>query len=145
MSLFKTSHAARRRRMRGRAGFSLLEVMVAMTMLSIILMSLAKISTAISVRSRSNDLVAKRSAILTLEANKFGAMPFDSLRAFSTTSVTRTLGGFAYTRTLTVTNTGSTLSTVKIVITPTLSTTLKDSVTFDRTKPATSTPLCTNC
>lgn len=145
MSLFKTSHAARRRRMLGRPGFSLLEVMVAMTMLSIVLMSLAKISKVISVRSRSNDLIAKRSAILTLEANKFGAMPFDSLRAFATGTSTRTIGAFSYSRTLTVTNTGSTRSTVKIVIAPTLSTSLKDSVTFDRTKPATSTPLCTNC
>jgi prepilin-type N-terminal cleavage/methylation domain-containing protein len=142
MSLFKSSHNAPRR---ARAGFSLLEVMVAMTMLSIILMSLAKISTVISVRSRSNDLVAKRSAILTLEANKFGAMPFDSLRLFSTTDVTRTLGGFSYTRTLTRVNNSSTRSTLKIVITPTTSPTLKDSVMLDRTKPSTTTPLCTNC
>jgi hypothetical protein len=74
-----------------------------------------------------------------------GAMPFDSLRVFSTASVTRTLGGFAFTRTLTRTNVNSTRTTVKIVITPTSSTSLKDSVTFDRTKPSTSTPLCTSC
>ena len=137
--------AARRPRDRRRAGFSLLEVMVAMTMLSIVLMSLAKLSTIISVRSTSADLVAKRTAILQLEANKFGAMPFDSLRLFSTTTVTRTLGGFGYSRAITRVDNSSTRSTIKIVITPAANTALKDSVTFDRTKPATTTPLCTNC
>jgi len=148
MSLFRKSHTARLRAARprhARAGFSLLEVMVAMTMLSIILMSLAKISTVISVRSRSNDLIAKRSAILQLEANKFGAMQFDSLRAFTTGSATKSYGTFSYTRTLTRVNNTSTRSTIKIVITPTANTSLKDSVMFDRTRPSTSTPLCTNC
>jgi prepilin-type N-terminal cleavage/methylation domain-containing protein len=130
---------------RRRRGFSLLEVMVAMTMLSIVLMSLAKLSTIISVRSTSADIVAKRSAILQLEANKFGAMPFDSLRNFSTTTVTRTLGDLRYSRTLTRVDNSATRSTLTIVITPTSYSTLKDSVIFDRTKPATNTPLCTNC
>jgi prepilin-type N-terminal cleavage/methylation domain-containing protein len=60
-------------------GFSLVEVMVAMTLLSIILVVLAKFATIIAVRGRGNDLAAKRTSALRLEANKFGAAPFSTL------------------------------------------------------------------
>ena len=142
---FRSHRFATVKPVRPRRGFTLLEVIVAMTMLSVVLMSLAKLSTVISVRGRNADIVAKRSAVLQLETNKFGAMAFDSLRVFSTAAVTRTFGDFTFTRTLTITNVNSTRFTVKIVITPAVSSSLKDSATFDRTRPASSTPLCTNC
>ena len=34
---------------------------------------------------------------------------------------------------------------IKVVVTPTLDATKKDSVMFDRTKPPSGTPLCTTC
>lgn len=127
-----------------RAGFSLIEVVIAMTILAIVLMSLAKLSTIITVRGRSNDLVAKRTAALQLESNKFGAMRYDSLATFSTADKTFDLDGFSYTRKLSITSPGSNRKTIKIVIVPTSSTSAKDSITFDRTKPSSS-ALCTTC
>lgn len=116
---------------------------MAMTLLSVILLSLAKMSFVLSQRSRGNDLLAKRNAVLMQEANKFSAMRYTSLATFSSGSATFTAGDFAYTRTLTITpNTDR--KDIKIVIIPTKDATKKDSVTVYRTLPPGS-PLCVGC
>jgi len=130
---------------RRRRGFSLIEVMVAMTLLSIVMMSLAKISVSVATRARMNDLVAKRNAALQLESNKFVTVPFDSLRNWPTTTKTFTRGNFAYTRRLTITQVTAMRYTVKVVVTPTTNSSKKDSVIIDRTKPPTGSPLCAGC
>jgi prepilin-type N-terminal cleavage/methylation domain-containing protein len=136
----------RRRRVTGnRRGFSLIEVVVAMTILSIALMSLAKLATMIAVRGRDNDVIARRTAALQLEANKFGAVPFSTLANWSTADQTFTRGGFTYTRKLTITPMSSTRYTIKIVVVPSNDTKRVDSVTFDRTLPPSGSPLCVGC
>jgi prepilin-type N-terminal cleavage/methylation domain-containing protein len=130
---------------RRRRGFSLIEVMIAMTLLSIVMMSLAKISVSVATRGRLNDLVAKRNAALQVESNKFVTVPFDSLRNWSTSTKTFTRGTFSYTRRLTITAVGLTRYTVKVVVTPTTNTAKKDSVIIDRTRPPTGSPLCAGC
>jgi prepilin-type N-terminal cleavage/methylation domain-containing protein len=131
-----------------RKGFSLVEVLVALTMLSIILMSLARVTFQMAASSRTNDIVAKRNAALIEEANKYSAMPFVSLA--SSPAADRTYGDFKFQRTVTVTpRTGySGQSTVKILIVPyianVLTTAKRDSVILYRTNPPGS-PLCTTC
>jgi prepilin-type N-terminal cleavage/methylation domain-containing protein len=128
-----------------RKGFSLIEVMVAMTVLSIVMMSLAKIGVSVAVKGRTNDIVAKRNAALQLEANKLGAVPFDRLGTWSTTTRTLTNGGFSYTRRTTIGAPTMYRFAIKVVVTPTLDPSKTDSVMFDRTKPPAGTPLCTTC
>ena len=130
-----------------RSGFTLIEVMVAMVMLAIILVSLARASTVVALRGRSNDLVAKRTAVLQTEANKFGAMSFAALKAFPTTDKVYTRGDFQYTRKLTITSQTAINNryTVKIVILPAIDPTKKDSVILDRSLPPTGSPLCVGC
>jgi prepilin-type N-terminal cleavage/methylation domain-containing protein len=130
---------------KSRKGFSLIEVMVAMTMLAIVLMSLAKMSLVVAVRGRGNDLFAKRTAVLQLEANKLGAIPYSTLASWSTTTTTLTLGDFTYKRRMAIANTGTNRYSIKVIIIPMSDTTKQDSVTLDRTKPATNTPLCLTC
>jgi prepilin-type N-terminal cleavage/methylation domain-containing protein len=138
----------RMRRSRGKRGFSLIEVLVALTLLSIILMGLARVTFQMAASGRSNDTVAKRNAALVEEANKFNAMPFDSLATVSTATKDLTFGDFKFQRRLVVTTVSSTYKTVRIVVTPYLGNVLtasqKDSVLVTRTKPAGS-PLCTSC
>src|SRR5438132_12877157 len=86
---------------RRRKGFTLAEVIVAMTFLSVVLLSMARMSMVVSKRGRSNAIAAKRTFVMIEEANKFGAMPYDTLAAFSTTAATKTAGDFTYTRRLT--------------------------------------------
>jgi prepilin-type N-terminal cleavage/methylation domain-containing protein len=130
--------------MRNRQGFSLIEVMVAMTLLAIVMMSLAKMSVTVATIGRTNDLVAKRNAVLQMEANKLGAVPFDSLSKWSTATKTFTQGTFSYTRRMTITAVSSTRDSIKIVVIPTSKTAKKDSVFIIRSKPTTTNVLCTS-
>jgi prepilin-type N-terminal cleavage/methylation domain-containing protein len=59
-----------RRRTSAKAGFSLIEVLVALTLLSIILMSLARATFQMAATGRTAEIVAKRNAALIEEANK---------------------------------------------------------------------------
>ena len=120
---------------KARTGFSLIEVMVAMTVFSLVLLSLAKVTTALALRGRTSDVVAKRNAALALEANKFGAMPYTRLAAWSSSVATVTRGSFSYTRQLTLTRMSSNRYTVKIMIIPTSDPTKVESVMLDRTQP----------
>jgi prepilin-type N-terminal cleavage/methylation domain-containing protein len=127
-----------------RGGFSLIEIIVAMTILAVVLLSLSGMAAKAAVRAETNDLLVKRTAALQLEASKLGAMPYATLAALSTTSTAFTFEGFTYTRRLTRTA-GTNRYTVKVVIVPARDSTKKDSVTFDRANPPSSTPLCTGC
>jgi Tfp pilus assembly protein PilV len=130
-------------RARRRGGFTLAEVVVAMTFLSIVLLSMARMSMVVSKKGRTNGISAKRTFVMIEEANKFGAMPYDTLAAFSLTNVTKTAGDFTYTRRLARTTTSNRI-TFKIAIVPSADTTMVDSVWVNRSKPAQS-PLCTGC
>ncbi len=123
----------------------MIEVVVAMTMLSIVLMMMTQMVTAITLRGRSNGVVAQRNAALQLEANKLGALPFARLATWPTTDYVKTRNGFTYTRKLTITAQSPTRYTIKVVVVPSLDATKKDSVTFDRSLVPTSSPLCTGC
>jgi len=142
------THLSRTRRRRTRTGFTLLEVLVALTLLSIILMGLARVTFQMAASGRTNETVAKRTATLIEEANKFNSMPFDSLGTVNATTTDLTFGDFKFQRRLTITSVTSTYRTVKIVVTPYIAGVLtpskKDSVFISRTKPAGS-PLCTTC
>ncbi len=130
---------------RSREGFTLIEVMVALTLLSIILLSFANAATAVAVRGRTNDLVAKRTAALQGEANKFATVPFSSLAAWSTADQSFTKGNFTYTRRLSITALASNRDSIKITIVPATDTTKKDYAILFRTKPTTSSLLCSSC
>lgn len=131
--------------MRSRQGFSLIEIVVAMTILAVALLSIAKSTTALAMRGHGTDVVAKRNAALQLEENKFEAVPFSSLATWSTADQTFSWGSFSYTRRLAITAVTSTRDSIKVVVVPAADTTKKDSVILIRANPSTSTPLCTTC
>jgi prepilin-type N-terminal cleavage/methylation domain-containing protein len=139
----RVSSAVRRRR--PRAGFSLIEVIVAFSLLAIIMSSLARLTTLVTQRSRGNDIVSKRTFALQHEANRLGALTFAQLATESTGSTLMLLGDFQFTRTLTITAVGTTRYTIKVVVSPSDYPSRTDSLVFDRTKPATGTVLCTSC
>lgn len=138
------TRSIRSTRRRPRRGFSLTEVMVAMTLLSIILMSLARVTFQMAASGRLNDVVAKRNAVLVQEANKFNAMPFDSLATVSTAEKTYTFGDFKFTRRISITGAGTQRRTINIAIVPFTNPARVDSVIVHRSKP-TGSPLCVGC
>jgi prepilin-type N-terminal cleavage/methylation domain-containing protein len=140
------SFRVRRRQPRGaRAGFSLVEVMISMTILAIVLSSLAGLSFLVAKRGRTNSIVTKRNFALQQQANRLGAMSADALVAAGSGTKTMTVGDFTFTRAITITTVSTKRWTIKVKVTPADDPTKADSVTFDRTRPATGTPLCTVC
>lgn len=132
-------------RLRAQKGFTLIETMVALTVFGVVVLGMGRMATAVAVKGRTNDLTAKRNAALQLEANKFDAVPFNSLTTWSVATVTLTHGTFTYTRRLAITHISPTRKTVKIVVIPTIDPTKKDSVVIDRTLPPVGSPLCVGC
>lgn len=120
--------------------------MMAMTLLAIVLMSLARVSLRLASRARDNGILAKRTFALIKEANRFGAVPFDTL-ALARFKVDSTAlvkdGDFEYTRRWNILK-HTNVDTIKIVVIPKLDVTRTDSVFVYRTKPAGS-PLCVGC
>ncbi len=133
----------RRARLRGRSGMSLIEVMIAMTMLAIVLVTIAKLSLDVSTVGRMNDLVARRSAVLQQQASRLGAIPYTTLQTMASGTSTIDVGGRSYNRTITLTPFTHRI-TVKIVIAPTLYPTKTDSLVFDHAY-STGSPLCSGC
>jgi prepilin-type N-terminal cleavage/methylation domain-containing protein len=128
--------------LRRRAGFSIIELLVAITILGIALSSLARLTVTVSQRGRSNDLAAKRTFVLQQQANLVGAIPYVRLASLP---ASKSFGGtdFPFTRRVTIT-TGSQYSTIRVVIVPSRDTIRKDSLVINRSNPAGS-PLCQGC
>src|SRR2546423_8907255 len=94
---------------RNRRGLSLVEVLVAVMVLSIAMTFVGHISTGIAQSNRTAEIVAKRTFAMQQQANIVGALPFSSL----TTTVlppskTFTVGDFTYLRRVTLASGGNT-------------------------------------
>ena len=102
-----------RRSLRRRAGVTLVEVLVAVSLLSISLLALARVSPLMNTYGRKNDIRMNRNYVLQQQADRIMAMP-DSLitntaltGSLVTGTKTLTLQGFKWQRTVTVTTSGS--------------------------------------
>lgn len=119
---------------RAERGMTLVEVVVALTLLSIVLVSLARLTFVVARQAYSLSGGAARSGIVAQQLNQFNAMPFDSLSAKAgTTTVNKP--PLPYTRMIRVDSLSPKLRRVTIVITP-LNTMFKpDTMVLNRTKP----------
>jgi hypothetical protein len=88
-------------RPRGRRGFILLEVIVAMTLLILVMTPLAAMVFKITERSHRTIGSAYRNGVLMEQINQLESLPFDSL-PIGTTTTTSTTKPYPYTRTVTV-------------------------------------------
>lgn len=123
---------------------SLIEIMIAMTMLGIVLVTIAKLSLSVAYAGRVNDLVSTRTAVLQQQAARLGAIPYATLQAMSTAADTITVGGTTYSRVITLTPAPK-YTTVKIVLTPNSSSAARDSLSFTRANASGGSPLCSGC
>lgn len=130
---------------RRRAGFSLIEVIVAMSLIAVVTIILSTMAVAAGRRGRLVDLSTKRTLALSQQAGRVEAMPFTDVTKLTSGTTQMLIGDFSFTRVMTVTKTGTTRYTVKIVVKPIAGEFRADSVTLDRTRPPTGTPLCTTC
>ncbi len=111
--------ATPKRSNRSRGGFSLLEVMIAMTMLTIVLSSLSLLAVSIARTAVRNAGKAAETGLLTQEVDRAVAIPIDSLaiRLGQSTLDTPTLRPWPIARAISVAGRADSL-TVRVAILP---------------------------
>jgi prepilin-type N-terminal cleavage/methylation domain-containing protein len=139
----KSAHQAPR----PRDGVSLIEIIVAMTLLVVVLGALSVLTTRTVKRSRDLDVGSARTFVLMQQSNRFSSLPYDSIPSYAPRIDTITTGRYMYERRLTYVQgvTGSEYRTLKVMLKPISDTTRvnqkPDSLLFQRAKTFSTTPL----
>jgi hypothetical protein len=130
---------------RARRGVSLLEIIIAMTLLAFVIGSLSLLSAKSARRGSQLDIGSARTFVLMQQANRFAVLPYDSIVAYAPRIDTVITGRFKYLRRVTYTQgaTGSEYKTVKVLLLPLPDTTKRDSLIFVRAKTYDHSPLFT--
>lgn len=129
---------------RARAGVSLVEVLVALSLLSTVLVALGGLMFQAGRHTRQSAAAAYRSAASTGAAAWAQAMPWDSIDT-AVGCVSDTIGQFPYSRCTTVATVSSNLKRLTMAITPTGPLTARpDTVIVTRNKPRSRSPLMTS-
>ena len=138
---------APRQASRPRDGVSLIEIMVAMTLLVVVLGALSVLTTRTVKRSRDLDVGSARTFVLMQQSNRFSSLPYDSIPQYAPRVDTVITGRYKYERRLTFVQgtTGSEYRTLKVMLKPINDTTKanqkSDSLLFQRAKTYAKTPL----
>ena len=136
---------------RTRDGVSLIEIIIAMTLLVVVLGALSVLTTRTVKRSRDLDIGSARTFVLMQQSNRFASLPYDSIPTYAPSGTPRvdtiTTGRYKYQRKVSYTQatTGSEYRTVKVILKPVSDTGYKspkpDSLVFQRAKTYATTPL----
>ena len=120
-----------------RAGFGLVEVIVAMILLAVAVSALASLALSVSKSSMKVTGTAYRNGVMMQEVNRLETLPYDSLHNTTVnTPITITVSTLPYphTRKIYIDEPSLNLKTVKIVLLPTNSNYKPDTVNFTRTR-----------
>ena len=118
----------------GRSGFSLVEIVVAMLLLSVTLLALAALMTQVAQQGRATEATAHRNAVLIQQVNYFTALSYSALDPALAGCTVVPDGPMPHERCVEITA-GASTRTVKIKVTPANSAYRPDSATFERTAP----------
>jgi prepilin-type N-terminal cleavage/methylation domain-containing protein len=126
-----------------RGGFTLVEVMVSMTLLAVASLSLGTLLFRAARLANATSAGSYQTATLAGAAGQFDALPFDVLTA-GTTCTTVTAQPFPHTQCITINNVSAKVKTITIVVTPAGNTLMHpDTTLITRTKSVPSNPLKT--
>lgn len=126
-------------------GFSLVELIVAMALFGIVMVMLGGLSLTVTRRGRTNELITKRNLALAQQAGRIEAMPFKDVASITNGTTQLLVGDFTFNRRFAVTQPATNRYTITIVVEPVTNEFKPDSVTVDKTRPASGMPLCTSC
>ena len=117
-----------------RDGFTLVEIVVAMMILSVVMVTLAGLTFQTARRALTSQGIDQRQAVLQQQANMMAAVPYDSLGNF--TGCTTVTTPFAYTRCITMTTPVNNMRRMTVIVTPTMGNTwAPDTIQIDKAKP----------
>jgi type II secretory pathway pseudopilin PulG len=128
---------------RERRGISLIEVIVAMTLLAFVLGSLGLLAAKTAGRARALDANSARTFVLTQQANRFSVLPYDSIPIYAPKLDTVVAGRFQFVRRVSYTNasTGREYRRVTVLLIPLADRKKPDSLVFERAKTYAKSPL----
>lgn len=126
--------------LRNREGVSLVEVIIAMTLLGVVLTSLAGMTYQASRRSATVATESYRQGVLMEEVNRLTALPFTNL-ASAVGCRTVTGGAFPHQRCVSMTSISSTIRRLTVIVTPSQPGMRPDTVIFDRANAPAGNPL----
>jgi prepilin-type N-terminal cleavage/methylation domain-containing protein len=136
---------------RTRDGVSLIEIIIAMTLLVVVLGALSVLTTRTVKRSRDLDIGSARTFVLMQQSNRFSSLSYDSIPNYAPNGTPRVdtivTGRYKYQRKVSYTQgaTGSEYRTVMVILKPVSDTGFKsprpDSLVFQRAKTYATTPL----
>ncbi|MFN2565770.1 MAG: type II secretion system protein J [Gemmatimonadaceae bacterium] len=138
----RSPSSARQGLPRRRAGLSIVEIVVALTLFGTVTIAMAGLSLVVARRAEANDVFTKRTALLQQQMNRLQAIPYDSLADKAGSVVVKT-GPFPHERKISINATGS-RTRVVVQIIPAHAPDRAETIAFDRAKPTTS-PLCKEC
>jgi len=125
---------ARRRIKHAGRGFSLIELLVAVSLLGVVLAPLAALIVQVARRSNEMSGLSHRSAAMIQHANRLSVLPFDSLRSRSGCADVTT-PPFPHTWCVRVDSLSATVRRLTLVVTPATARLRPDTLVFARTKP----------
>ena len=131
---------------RPRRGVSLIEIIIAMTLLAFVLGSLGLLSAKSARRGRDLDVGSARTFVLMQQSNRFSVLPYDSIPAYAPRIDTVITGRFQYRRRVSYTQgVGSDYKAVTVVLEqlPDTNAKLRDTMVFVRAKTYDHSPLFT--
>lgn len=124
----------------GRDGVTLIEVMVALSILSVVLVSLSGLMFQMGRQTRRSGGVAARTAAVQSALSAIQTVPWDSLPTFAGCAADTT-GTLSYTRCVNISTASARLRTATIVIVPDDPLLRPDTVVVQRSKPRSISPL----
>lgn len=136
----RAHRALKRLRVKRRAGFALVEVMVAMVLFAIATLGLAAMSVAVARRAVTSIATTARSATMVEQTDRLQAMPFDSLAARAGCT-TITMPPLPHTRCITITTLPNNKVQIRLIVTPTDPKLRADTTSFTRARGAKDNPL----
>ena len=136
----RARRALKRLRAKRRAGFALVEVMVAMVLFAIATLGLADMSVVVARRAVTSIAATARAAAMTEQADRLQAIPFDSLvaRAGCTTITAPPL---PHIRCVTITTLPNNKIQIRLIVTPIDPKLRPDTTSFTRARGAKDNPL----
>jgi prepilin-type N-terminal cleavage/methylation domain-containing protein len=121
--------------MRNRRGVSLIEVMVAVTLLGLLATVHTVVTMRYAVRNRVAAIGVNRAAAISNATDLFTTMPFSAIATNTGCVTITTPATYAHTRCVTTTAVTGAVTRVQIIITPTNTAFRPDTVTVDRSQP----------
>jgi len=118
-----------------RGGFTIIEALVAIVLLSIGALALGSLLVTSSRMSIASASTIHGTAVLSAEVARLNTLPFDQLPAAGETCTTVTSAPFPHTRCTRLTDVSATVKEVRVRVTPATPNVRADTVSFQRTLP----------